>query len=289
MKPNSFEYVRAQSLDEVLAVLSERGDEARILAGGQSLIPSMNMRVAAPEVLIDVSGIADMQGIQILDGVLRIGAMSRQVDVHNSPAVVEHAPLIAKAMPNIAHATIRNRGTFGGSLCNADPASELPACALALEARFNIQSASGSRTVAAGEFFQGTYTTCLAEDEVLVSVDLPVAMPGTWTFFDEVARRAGDYPMAGLAAQAIVHDKHLAGVRLVFFAVAEVAISAPTAEKVLSSAPIAKIDAEMVCKAVADDIVPFDDLTTSGAAKTVIMQTLIRRALVSLAAHGGAS
>ena len=174
MKSNSFEYIRARSLDEVFAVLGEHGDEAKILAGGQSLIPTMNMRFAAPEFLIDVSAVNELKGIQAMDEGLRIGAMSRHVDVLNSAEVAEHAPLIAKAMPNIAHATIRNRGTFGGSLCHADPASELPACALALNARFNIQSASGSRSVVAGDFFQGTYTTCLADDEILISGRLVV-------------------------------------------------------------------------------------------------------------------
>lgn len=287
MKPNSFDYVRAQSLDEVFAVFGVHGDEARILAGGQSLIPAMNMRFAAPEVLIDVSGIADLQGIEPLDGMLRIGAMSCHVDVLNSSAVAEHAPLIAKAMPNIAHATIRNRGTFGGSLCNADPASELPACVLALDARFNIQSASGSRTVAAGDFFKGTYATCLADDEILVSVDVPSAGPETVTFFDEIVRRKGDYAMAGLAGTAVVLDGKLADARLVFFAVGAVAVSAPSAEQLVCGAPIADIDAEAVCNAVADDIVPFDDLTTSGAAKLVMMKVLTRRALSAFADQGG--
>lgn len=286
MKPNSFDYVRAHSLDEVLTVLNEHGDDARILAGGQSLVPAMNMRFAAPEILVDVSDVADLQGIHVMDGLLRIGAMSRHVDVLTSPMVAEHAPLIASAMPNIAHATIRNRGTFGGSLCNADPASELPACALALGATFNIQSAAGKRTVPAVDFFQGTYTTCLADEEILVSVDVPVTTPGARSFFDEVARRQGDYAMAGLAAHAVIQDMHLAGVKLVFFAVGDVAMSAPSAEHLLYGAPIANIDFEAVCDAIGEDIAPFDDLTTSGAAKLTMMKVLTRRALEAFAQQG---
>lgn len=288
MKPNAFGYVRARSLEEVLSILGEHGDEAKILAGGQSLIPAMNMRFAAPGMLIDVSGVSELRGIQILDGCVRIGAMSRHVEVLSSPAVAAHAPLVAKAMPHIAHATIRNRGTFGGSLCNADPASELPACALAAGAAFNILGVSGARTVAATDFFLGTYATCLASDEILVSVDIPSAIPATVTFFDEVARRKGDYAMAGLAAQATVTNGRFADARMVFFAVSEVALASPTAGRVLCGVPIADVDAEAICQAVGDDISPFDDLTTSGAAKLVIMKTLVRRAMTSFAEQGSA-
>lgn len=289
MKPNSFEYVKAGSLDEALSVLSERGDAAKVLAGGQSLIPAMNMRFAAPDVLVDISGIAGLQEIQSADGVLRIGAMSRHVDVLKSDLVTEHAPLIAKAVPHIAHATVRNRGTFGGSLCHADPAAELPACVLALDGRLNIRGPSGSRHVPAAEFFRGTYATCLAEDEILVSVDVPAAAAETVVFFDEVVRRKGDYPLAGLAAQASVRDGRLAGPRLVYFGVGDVALSAPSAEQILDDAQAAEIDADAVCASVAEDISPFDDLTTSGAAKRAMMQVLTRRALDAFARQGDAA
>lgn len=288
MKPNPFVYVRAQSLDEVFAVLSEHGDEAKILAGGQSLIPTMNMRFAAPEVLVDVSRVADLQGIQMLDGALRIGAMSRHVDVMTSPDVAASAPLIAAAMPHIAHATIRNRGTFGGSLCHADPASELPACCLALNARFNVQGVNGARTVAAEDFFFGTYTTCLADDEILVSVDIPAAAPETVTFFDEVARRRGDYAMAGLAATATVQGNALADAQLVFFGVGEMAMPAPSAAALMEGRPVTDVDVDAVLNALSNDIEPFDDLTTSGPAKMTIMKALTRRALAAFAGGGNA-
>ena len=281
MKSNSFEYVRALSLDEVFAVLSEHGDDAKILAGGQSLIPTMNMRFAAPDVLIDLANIDDLGKIEVLGDNLRIGAMARHVEVLKSEEVARHAPVISMAVPSIAHAAIRNRGTFGGSLCNADPASELPACTLALGASFNIGSTAGYRTVPAEQFFLGTYTTCLADDEVLISVDLPLAGDNTLTFFDEVSRRKGDYAMAGLAANATAQGGRLKDVRLVFFAVSEKAVSSPSAETLLSGTPITDIDIESICQAVGEDIKPFDDLTTSGGTKLALMKTLAKRAIAS--------
>ncbi|MEP5699116.1 MAG: xanthine dehydrogenase family protein subunit M [Sneathiella sp.] len=288
MKSTSFEYVRARSIDEVFVFLGKHGDEAKILAGGQSLLPAMNMRLAAPEVLIDVSQIPDLQGIEMLGNRLRIGAMSRHVDVLNSSKVAEHTPLIASATRNVAHPAIRNRGTFGGSLCHADPASELPACALALGASFNIQNRSGSRAVKAKDFFQGTYTTCLEDDEILTSVDVPLAPADTMTFFEEFSRRKGDYAMAGLAARAEIQGQQINDVKLVFFAVSDVATSAQSAEKLLSGALLGTVDTEAICQAVSGDITPFDDLTTSGATKSALMKTLTRRALQAFATQGEA-
>lgn len=283
MKPSSFDYVRAHSLDDVLAAFAAHGDDAKILAGGQSLIPAMNMRLAAPGVLIDVAHVAELRGIDATGGLLRIGAMSRHAEVLSSPVVTQHAPLISKAMPHIAHATIRNRGTFGGSLCTADPASELPACAIATGAAFNILSPSGSRAVAAADFFVGTYATCLAEDELLVAVDVPVATASTLTFFDEMTRRRGDYAMAGLAAQTTLDGGRLRGTKLVFFGIGEKATEAVAAQALIDGKAPADVDAADVAAAIADEIQPFDDLTTSAAAKTVLMKTLARRALAAFA------
>lgn len=279
MKPRAFEYVRASSLDEVFATLDNHGDDAKILAGGQSLIAAMNMRFAAPEVIVDVNGVEALKGIRVEGEALRIGAMSRHVDVLNSADVAKYAPLISQTMPSIAHATIRNRGTFGGSLVNADPASELPACTIALGASFNIQSSAGSRTVAAQDFFEGTYATALEDNEVLVSVDLPITTPESHPFFDEIARRQGDYAMAGLAAQADVSGGVISNARLVFFAVSEVAVNAKSAAALLDGQPASEVDVEAVCDALATDIEPFADLTTSAEAKMHLMKVLLRRAV----------
>lgn len=283
MKPRAFEYVRATSLEDVFHVLDRHGDDAKILAGGQSLVPAMNLRLASPEVVIDVNAVDALRGISVVGDVLRIGAMSRYVEVAASELVARHAPLISRAIPFIAHAAIRNRGTFGGSLCNADPASELPACALAQRAVFNIHSSAGQRSVAAEDFFLGTYTTALEPNEVLLSVDIPLAGPGAVVYFDELARRQGDYAMAGLAACADKSDGLLAGVQLVFFAVADMAMAAPSAMLLVEGKAVDAVDADAVCDALGDSLTPLGDLTTSSSAKAHMMKVLTRRALAAFA------
>lgn len=283
MKPRAFEYVRAVSLQDVFAVLDSHGDEAKVLAGGQSLVPALNMRLAAPEVLVDVNAVEDLCGIAVVGDRLRIGAMSRYSEVAASKLIARHAPLIARAIPFIAHPAIRNRGTFGGSLCNADPASELPACTLALQAMFNLRSSGGERTLPAEEFFIGTYATALEPNEVLVSVDIPLAAEGAVIFFDELARRRGDYAMAGLAATARRRGDVLSDMRLAFFAVSDMPHLAFAAMAQAEGRPASSLDAEAVCAALATDFTPQEDLTTSGAAKLHLMKVLTRRALAAFA------
>ena len=284
LKPRAFDYVRATSLQDVFGVLDTHGDEARILAGGQSLVPAMNMRLAAPEIVVDVNAVAALRGITVEADVLRIGAMSRYVEVAASDLVARHAPLVAQAIPFIAHPAIRNRGTLGGSLCNADPASELPAVALAQRAVFNISSSAGDRAVAARDFFISTYTTALAPNEVLVSVDIPVAGLGSLVYFDELVRRRGDYAMAGLAACAERRDGTLADVQLVFFAVSDVPVAAPSAMELVEGRAAGAVDVDAVCDALGRDVTPLADLTTSSAAKLHLMTVLTRRALAAFAA-----
>src|SRR5262245_47941340 len=174
MKPAPFEYFSPTNREEALSLLAEYTGEAKPLAGGQSLVPSMNFRLAQPSILVDLNGITDLFGIEAAsDGGLRIGAMTRQRSVERSPLVAERAPLIAEAMPHIAHPQIRNRGTFGGSLAHADPAAELPALAVALDARLRVQSSNGERVIPASEFFLGLFTTLLEPDELLVEVEIP--------------------------------------------------------------------------------------------------------------------
>lgn len=288
MKPRAFEYVRAASLQDVFAVLDSHGDEAKILAGGQSLVPALNMRLAAPGIVVDINAVTDLRGIALAGGGLRIGAMCRYAEVAASDLVARHAPLIARAIPFIAHPAIRNRGTFGGSLCNADPASELPACALALRAVFNLCSSAGERAVAAEDFFLGTYTTALEPNEVLVSVDLPLAPEGTVVFFDELARRRGDYAMAGLAASAVRRGGRLNDLRLAFFAVSDLPLLAAAAMAAAEGAALDALEGEAVCAALGNDVTPQEDLTTSSAAKLHLMKVLTRRALAAFAAGGEA-
>jgi carbon-monoxide dehydrogenase medium subunit len=287
LKPRAFEYVRAASLQDVFAVLDSHGDEAKVLAGGQSLVPALNMRLAAPEVVVDVNAVEDLCGISVADGSLRIGAMSRYSEVAASELVARHAPLIAQAIPFIAHPAIRNRGTFGGSLCNADPASELPACAVALQAVFNLRSSAGARAVAAENFFVGTYATALEPNEVLVSVDFPLADDRTVAFFDELARRRGDYAMAGIAASAQRSGGVLSGVRLAFFAVSDMPYLAAGAMAEAEGKTAESLDPEAVCAALENGFEPQEDLTTSGAAKLHLMKVLTRRALAAFAGGEG--
>jgi carbon-monoxide dehydrogenase medium subunit len=284
LKPRAFDYVRATSLQDVFGVLDAHGDEAKILAGGQSLVPAMNMRLAAPEIVVDVNAVAALRGIAVEGDVLRIGAMSRYVEVAASDLVARHAPLIARAIPFIAHPAIRNRGTFGGSLCNADPASELPAVALAQRAVFNISSSAGDRSIAARDFFVGTYTTALEPNEVLVSVDIPLAGLGSLAYFDELVRRRGDYAMAGLAARAERRQGTLADVQLVFFAVSDSPVVAPSAMALVEGRAAGTVDLDAVCEALGRDVTPLADLTTSSTAKLHLMKVLTRRALTAFAA-----
>jgi carbon-monoxide dehydrogenase medium subunit len=199
VKPAPFKYIAADSLGAALAAKAQHGAEARFLAGGQSLIPAMNFRLAQPGVLIDINGLAELDYVRE-DGGLRIGALTRMRTLERSPLVAERQPLLHEAVPHIAHPQIRNRGTFGGNLSHADPASELPAVMLALRARLRLQSAHGGRWIDAKGFFTGALTTALRDDEMLIEVELPSLPLHTGTCFLEVARRRGDYAMMGVAA-----------------------------------------------------------------------------------------
>jgi len=196
MKPARFDYARPATLAEALALLAQ--PEAAVLAGGQSLMPMMNLRVARPALLVDINRLP-LGEITLAGGTLRIGALARHAEVLASPLVAQAAPLLPQALAQVAHAAIRNRGTLGGSLSLADPAAELPACMQALDATFVVASARGERRIPAGDFFHGLYSTALASDEMLLAAELPAAAPG-WRFaFQEVARRHGDFAMAGVA------------------------------------------------------------------------------------------
>ncbi len=207
MKPAPFKYIAASSLDHALALKAEHGDEARFLAGGQSLIPAMNFRLARPSVLIDINGLRELAGVEHSEGAeIRVGALTRYQSLERDSRFLRDCPLFADALPHIAHPQIRNRGTIGGNLSHADPASELPAIAVAMQARMRIKSARGKREVAASEFFQGLLTTDIQSDEMLLEIALPAPTARTGTCFMEVARRRGDFALAGVAAIVTVDD-----------------------------------------------------------------------------------
>ena len=206
MKPAAFKYIVATSLEHALAAKADYGDEAKFLAGGQSLLPAMNFRLAQPAVLIDLNLLHDLNYLKDDGGKVRIGALTRYRNLEADAAFLARCPLFADALPLIAHPQIRNRGTIGGNLSHADPASELPALAIAMQATFRIQSASDLRDVAAADFFLGLLTTTIRDDEMLVDIAFPAPNPNTGSAFMEIARRRGDYAIAGVAAAVTLDD-----------------------------------------------------------------------------------
>jgi CO/xanthine dehydrogenase FAD-binding subunit len=230
MKPAPFKYIAVTSLQHALALKAEHGDEAKFLAGGQSLLPTMNFRLARPAILIDINGIEGLAGIHPSGDTARLGALTRYGTLQRDAAFARAFPLIGEALPHIAHPQIRNRGTIGGNLSHADPASELPAIALALRARFRVQAAKQERWIEAADFFAGALTTDLAPDEMLVEIEMPQAKPRTGSCFMEIARRRGDFAIAGVAAMVTLGaGDECADVRLAFCGVGETPVDASSA------------------------------------------------------------
>ena len=270
MKPAPFAYTKARTLKEAVALLGKHKGDARLLAGGQSLIATLNMRLSAPDLLIDINGIKGLDGIAKKGKAIEIGALARHADVERSKLIAQHAPLIALAMPHIGHAAIRNRGTFGGSIAFADPAAELPACLVAMNGEIEIAGPKGKRKVKADAFFKGLFETALRPREVLTAVRVPAADKNTRVGFAELARRHGDYAMVGLAASARADGKTLKDVRLAFFGVGDRPVRAPKAE-----AALAKGDVEAAVAAL--DLDPQDDVQASAAVKKHLAGVLLRR------------
>ena len=229
MKAPDFEYARPETLADAIALLGAHGADAMALAGGQSLIPMMNFRVAAPEILIDLDGLADLKGIQKNDNTLTIGAMTRYVELMLNADVQACAPLISMALPHVAHDAIRNRGTLGGSLALADPAAEMPAVMRTLDATVNLSGPQGSRAVKADDFFAGYYETTRADDELIVSIDIPITGPEHRFGFHEITQRHGDYALAGVAISVVSNTW-----RVCFFGVCDHPVRLPDLETALA-------------------------------------------------------
>ena len=287
MKAPAFDYVRVASLPEALAALAQHGDAAKLIAGGQSLVPALNLRLLAPEILIDLNGVPELKGVSVENGRLRLGAMTRHVEVERSPVIREHAPLLADAIRQVAHPAIRTRGTIGGNLAHADPASELPACAVALGAEFLIAGQSGERRVAAADFFEGVYATALQPDEVLVAIEFPAASPGRRHAFLELARRLGDYALVGIAATAEFRDGALHDLRPVFFAAGPKPVLARNAAAALEGKPLDAGLLDDAVEALGQDLDPEGDLQISAATRLHLARTLLRRAVAALAPEAG--
>jgi carbon-monoxide dehydrogenase medium subunit len=282
MKPPPFKYYAPTTLDEALARMVEHGGEAKALAGGQSLIPTMNFRLAQPEVLVDLNNIQELSYIRPTpDGGLAIGAMTRQRLVERSALVKERASLVHETMPYIAHPQIRNRGTFGGSLAHADPAAELPAVTTALDARFLVQSQKGKREVPANEFFVDLFATALEPDELLVEVALPPLPAHTGYAFREISRRHGDYALVGAAAVVtLTDDERCQQARLVYFSVGNGPVEAQQAAALLQGQILAPEVIQAAAEAVATaDIDPPGDIHASANYRRHLAKVLARRVL----------
>jgi carbon-monoxide dehydrogenase medium subunit len=281
MKAAAFAYARATSVSNALELLGVHGDMAKVLSGGQSLMPAMNLRLISPELIVDIGEIAELRGIMVTGDVVRIGALTRHVDLLRSPEIAAHAPLLTDAVAHIAHPAIRNRGTIGGSLAHADPASELPACMLALNATIIIRGQAGERQIAARDFFTEIYETALSAQELLVAVELPAAPRNSVHFFHEFARRHGDYAIAGLAAQAIVENDVIADLRLAFFAVGDRPILATAAEKLVKTAITPAILSE-ASTALGAELDPHDDQQASATMRRHLAKVLLARCVSAL-------
>jgi carbon-monoxide dehydrogenase medium subunit len=282
VKPAPFAYVKAASLDQTYELLARYGDEARVLAGGQSLIPALNLRLATPAVLIDINGLEELAGIAVENGALRIGALARQRALEESSEIARHAPLLKMAMPYIAHPAIRNRGTIGGSIALADPAAELPACAVALGARIELRGPDGARAVDAAAFFRGLYETDLRPGELVTAVVVPKSEPGYRSALAEVARRQGDYAIAGVAAHARVGGRVLDDVRLVLFGVGAKPVRATAARAALEGRAVDRETIAAMQEALALDLEPTADLHASAATKLHLARVLAARLLAQL-------
>jgi carbon-monoxide dehydrogenase medium subunit len=277
------EYEAPSTIAEAVDLLAEHQDEASVLAGGQSLIPLLALRLARPAVLIDINGLDELSGVSVTDGWVAIGAMTREYVAEESEAVAATVPLLAAALPLIGHEAIRSRGTIGGSLAHADPAAELPAVARALDAEFVVRSRSGDRVVTAAEWFEGYLATARRAEEVLVEVRFPSAGPGTGVAFQEVARRHGDFAIVGLAVSLTLTDDTISDARLAFSGVADVPVRAADAEHFLvDERPSAELFEEAARLATAG-IDPPADLHGSSEYRKRVAATLVRRGLQAAA------
>ena len=279
MKLPHVDYEAPKTVSEAVELLAEHQDEASVLAGGQSLIPLLALRLARPEVLIDINGVDELSGVSVADGWVAIGAMTREYVAEESETVAETVPLLAAALPLIGHEAIRSRGTVGGSLAHADPAAELPAVARALDAEFVVRGQSGERVVPAAEWFEGFLTTSRRPDELLVEVRFPAAGRGAGISFQEVARRHGDFAIVGLAASLTLSEGAISDARLAFAGISDVPVRAVDAEDLLvGEEPSAELFDEAARRAT-DDIDPPADLNGSSDYRRKVAAALVRRGL----------
>ena len=282
MKAAAVSYTRPSQLTDVLQLLAQHGDEARLLAGGQTLLATLNMRLSEPTLLIDLQSVTALKGLSVTGDVLRIGALVTHTEIENSTLIAQRAPLLTAAAPHIAHRAIRNLGTFGGSIAYGDPAAEWPACLLAMNGVVLARSIKGTRRIPADDFFTGLYTTALAADEIIEACEIPIAPagdPAQRFSFTELARRHGDYAVVGLAATATVEGEHIEHIRLAWIGVGSVPMRATGCENALRSQPLTPQTVTHAVNTLRAELSPLADLTHSEAAKKQLACVLLKRAL----------
>jgi carbon-monoxide dehydrogenase medium subunit len=281
MKPAAFEYHAPTTVDETVALLAEHADECKPLAGGQSLVPMLALRLTRFEHLVDLNRVEGLAGVRREPGAIVVGAMTRQRAVERDDAVAAAVPLLARSIPFIGHTQIRNRGTVGGSLAHADPASELPAVAITLDAELEVASASGRRAVRARDFFEGTWTTCMSDDELLVGARFPVWEGRCGFAFEEIARRSGDFALAGVAAAVVIGgDGAVQRCALGLLGMGSTVQRAAEAEASILGRVPTGTDLDEVARLATADLDPPDDVHATGAYRRAVGAHLVRRALV---------
>jgi carbon-monoxide dehydrogenase medium subunit len=282
MKAPAFAYARPKELTEVLALMAEHGDNARLLAGGQTLHATLNMRLSEPSLLIDLQAVVALKGIAVQGQMLRIGAMCTHTEIEDSSLIAKHLPLLKAAVPHIAHRAIRNMGTFGGSIAYGDPAAEWPACLLALDGVVIAQGPQGQRRIAAQDFFTGLYSTDLHEDELIVACELPLSKGAQRFAFDELARRHGDYAVVGIAATAQVQGQVLRDVRLAWLGAAAQPLRSTRTESLLEGQTLNEALVAQAVQCLKDELPSEADLTHSAATKAHLAGVMLKRALKTL-------
>lgn len=282
MKAPPFAYIRARTLAEVIQLLETHGDGARLLAGGQSLLVTLNLRLSSPELLIDITGVPGLSGIKVADGKIGIGALTTHAEIERSPDIAKALPMLSMAAPHIAHVAIRNVGTFGGSIAMADPAAEWPACCVALGAEFVIARKTGSRRVSARDFFQGLYTADIRPTEVLTAIEIPIPAREYRSTFLELTRRRGDYAIVGIAAMAKHTRGALSDVRLAYLGAGQIPVLAQTAMAAVEGQRLSSDVIEAAAQALAADLDPSGDTYSTPATKMHLARVLTGRALAAL-------
>jgi aerobic carbon-monoxide dehydrogenase medium subunit len=282
MKAPAFAYARPKRITDVLSLLEKHGDEARLLAGGQTLLATLNMRLSEPALLIDMQSVDEMKGLSVNGHCLRIGAMVTHSQIESSPLVARNAPLLTRAAPHIAHRAIRNLGTFGGSIAYGDPAAEWPACLLALDGTVVARSLHGERRIAAGDFFSGLYTTALAPNEIIVACEVPLATAAHRFAFDELVRRHGDYAVVGLAVTGQWNNGAFDQLRLAWIGVGSMPFRSMTTEQLLQGQPVTDQRIAQAMEALHAELQPEADLTHSVAAKRHLAGVVLKRCLIAL-------